>query len=114
MKTVRTILLSILVGALLGAALMQTAIARSDTQDSEFVNLLAEKGISPNSDGIGVAHQICDHLDHGSNLNVEAGKVYAATDSSMDMDKSEWFVAASVVVYCPWNDPTQGNHLTAA
>lgn len=113
MKTTRTILLSMLVGGLLGAALMQTAIARSDTPDSEFVNLLAEKGISANDLGITWAHQICDHLDHGSDPVTEVEKVYGATGLDMTEEKSRWFVASSIVVYCPWNDPSNASHLTA-
>jgi hypothetical protein len=113
MKTTRTILLSILMGALLGAGLMQTAIARSDTPDSNFVNLLAEHDIQPNGLGITWAHQICDNLDHGSDPVTEVEKVFGATGLDMTEEKSRWFVAASIVVYCPWNNPANASHLTA-
>lgn len=113
MKTTRTILLSILFGGLIGAGLMQTAIARSDTLDSEFVNLLAEHNIQPNGLGITWAHQICDNLDHGSTPVIESEKVYNATGLDMDEDKSTWFTAAAIVVYCPQHGVTD-DHLTEA
>lgn len=111
MTKTRQVLASIAIGGLLGAGLTQVAVARADSPELQFAQLLAQHQITVDTLGFTWAHQVCEHLDNGSTLMTEVGKVYAATDSDFSWDSSEWFVATAVVVFCPWNDPAQGTHV---
>ena len=94
-----------------------TPSAHADNaQDVVFLALLEEHGIQGNVLGIPWAHRVCDNTDAwqasgyplGSALVTEVNRVYAETDRYFTRDSAEWFVAISVVTYCPWNNPSSG------
>jgi hypothetical protein len=89
----------LIVGVMLGAAVVGAGIARADDQDVQFLDLLDQHGIATHDESL--AHAICTDLDGGKSPFQEVNKVNANT--ALDRDKSMWFVALSMKVYCPWH-----------
>jgi len=85
----------IVAGLMLGGA----GIAKADHQDTDFLDLLPQHGFAMHDESL--AHAVCTDLDGGKSPFQEVNKVNANT--ALDRDKSMWFVALSMKVYCPWH-----------
>lgn len=96
----------IIVGGLAAAALAAgvalAAPAQADFhQDVQFMALLDSHHIEVVDNNTSWAHGVCNGLDQGYTPQQETEAVYRA--SPLNHDDSMWFVAASMVVYCPWH-----------
>lgn len=76
-----------------------------NSQDIQFMQLLDAHNIQTNELGVLWAHQICANIDAGSTPGSQVGEVYRLTARNFTYDMSLWFMAASIVEYCPWNAP---------
>jgi hypothetical protein len=114
-KTLRlkVILIMAALGAVMVASVMWATSARADTQDDEFLYLLAHQGITNNggsSAEIASAHQFCAMRAQGVLEDYIIEQVYA--QSSLTHYNSVYLVGAAESVYCPayWSGtqrPTQ-------
>ena len=77
----------------------------------QFITTLQSHGIQGNLLGIPWAYGICSNItsrmSSGWTLNnatmQSVNDVYLGTAANFDYESSMWFVAASIVTYCPWN-----------
>jgi Protein of unknown function (DUF732) len=99
-------LLSLLAGSLVAAVALlgppgAAPTARADTTDDAFIQALKNEDITHESRqaAIMAGHLVCQELGQGKT------KTQIATDvlnsSSLDGDNAGYFVAASVLAYCP-------------
>jgi hypothetical protein len=104
----------ITVGAVLLALIMLAGNAKADnSQDVQFLALLQQHDIESNALGIPLGHAVCTDVDAAQAQGVslrsalinEVRAVYRVTPLDFDMDHSISFVAAALLVYCPWDLP---------
>lgn len=102
MNKTRTILASIAVGGMIGAGLTGIGIARADTTDDVFVQVLADQGIT-NKYGpaalINDGHRVCVMRIAGASEGNVANMVH--DNSGMSWYNSGFFVGAAEQAYCP-------------
>jgi hypothetical protein len=70
--------------------------------DATYLALLASKGVVADSDtSIEVGRQVCKALDDGYPVTL---LIDVAKDSGFTTEQSAAIIAASIVIYCPWNE----------
>lgn len=109
-QTVRGVLLSLLIGALMAAGILVSAgLAKADTaQDYQFFALLEDAGItvtSPRNAKLAAA-AICGELAAGNDWRLIVTEIMTTAD--FDLDTSSTIVAAAITAYCPSLAPGRG------
>jgi hypothetical protein len=113
MKKLSTALVTAAAGLAIAVSAAPSAAATPD-QDVRFLRLLTSRyGLQFESADIAISQgkAICSALDNGMTLNSVANTVRNELD--LTRPAAQWVVASSVVVYCPWQDPTGGSSYAA-
>lgn len=96
------------VGGMIGPMLAPPAAHATPEQDVRYLRLVTSRfGLQFDSADMAIsqAKAICSHLDSGYSLTSTAADVRDGLN--LTTQGATWVVASAVVVYCPWNDPTQ-------
>jgi hypothetical protein len=99
----------------LAALFSSAAIAKADIYEDTFLQVMHEHGYwhaGGDTELILAGHQVCDDLAiNGGNLDEAIAYVWANTDQSMTLQKSSYFVGASIGAFCPQYAPTRPGYV---